>query len=178
MAEYLGCNGALPYSKGRDKTPQEILSVQVFPSTTNHTVNVLHPGRSPTSSVDGEKIPRSFERWSDTSCVAESSKEGIHSSGGDVCVGFDKAEFTNTMWVSSPKFCYISLVVQQLSQCKGAELWRQMHSLVEILGWSLERSILTESPTKPSQTLRVTSLQSTCEPGYYSMHIQMAKTVL
>lgn len=96
-------------------TPRELLEhhtkswlSRVFLSTANYTVNVLCLGRSPTSSVNGEIIQRSFECWSDTSCVSESFKEEMHKSGGIVCVGFDKVEFTNTGWRSSPKFCYIS----------------------------------------------------------------------
>lgn len=54
-------DGALPYSKGTGKIPWEIPPVQVFLSTTNPTVYVLHLRRSPTSSVDGEIIPKSFE---------------------------------------------------------------------------------------------------------------------
>lgn len=55
---------------------------------------------------------------------------------------------------------------------------REVHRLAGILGWPLERFFLTQSPTKPSQTLRVVSLQPACEPGYYFMHIQMTKTDL
>lgn len=105
MRQCLGGDSALPYPKGTGKTPKEILPIQVFLSTANHTDNVLHLGRSLASSVDGERIPRS----SDTSCVAKPFKEKIHPSGGFVCIGFDKAEFTDTRRGPNPKFCYISL---------------------------------------------------------------------
>lgn len=55
---------------------------------------------------------------------------------------------------------------------------RQVHGLAEILGWPLERFFLTQSPTKPGQTLRVVSLQPACKPGHYFMHIKMTKTDL
>lgn len=98
-----------PILQGNWQTPGEILPIQVFLSTANHTVNVLHLGRPPASSVVGDIIPKSFECWSDTSHVAESFQVEIHPSGRVVCAGFNKAEFTNTGWGSSPKFCYVSL---------------------------------------------------------------------
>lgn len=69
-------------------------------------------------------------------------------------------------------------MMQCPTQCKGTEMSRQFHRLAEILGWPLERSLLPYSPAEPNQTLRLASLQSTREPGYYSMHIQIAKTDL
>lgn len=87
------------------------------------TTHVLHLWL-PTISVDGEITPRPFEGWSDTNCIAEYFKVKIHPWRGAVCGGFDKAEFTNTEWESTPKFCYISLN-GALTHCKGTEMPRQ-----------------------------------------------------
>lgn len=135
---------------------------------------VLHRVRFPTISMDGEITPRPSECWSDTNCIAEYFEMKIHPWRGALCVAFDKAEFTNTGWESPPRFYFPT----GCTQCKGAEMPRQVHRLVEILGWPLERFFLTQSPIKPSQTLWVVSLQPACEPGHYFMHIQMTKTDL
>lgn len=171
----LGGDGILPYS-GTGKTPWEILPVQTLLKIPNPPY-ILHLVRFPTISVDGETNPSPFECWYDPNCIAEYFIVKIHPWRGAMCVAFDKAEFTNTGWESAPTFCYTSLH-GALAQCKGAEMPRQVHRPVEILGWPLERFFLTQSPIKPSQTLRAVSLQPACEPGHYFMHIQMTKTDL